>query len=51
MEQKHYETIIKLLTEKIEEQKITICIKDYEIEDLKRKLAEAEGMETTEVAQ
>lgn len=41
-----HETIIAALADKIKEQDTQLFLKDFEIERLRRKLAEAEGMET-----
>ncbi len=46
MTKEHYEILLAVLTDKIKEQETTIKLKDYEIENLKRTLAEAEGMES-----
>lgn len=45
MTKEQYETVIAALVDKLKEQGTTIRLKDYEIERLRRKLAEAEGME------
>ena len=42
MTEKQYETILALLTDKVEEQKNKIGFLTWENEDLKKKLAEAE---------
>lgn len=46
MKKEHYEILLTVLTDKVKEQETTIHLKDYEIENLKCKLAEAEGMES-----
>ena len=46
MTSEQYEILLAALADKVKAQENTICLKDYEIERLKRKLAEAEGMET-----
>lgn len=46
MTNEQYEILLVALTDKVKAQETTICLKDYEIERLRRKLAEAEGMET-----
>lgn len=45
MRKEQYETVIAVLAEKVKSLETDICIKDYEIERLRRLLAEAEGME------
>lgn len=42
IKEKQMETLLAALAEKIESQEITILVKDYEIEKLKKQLAEAE---------
>jgi hypothetical protein len=46
MTKEHYETLLTVLTEKVKAQETELYLKDYEIGNLKRKLAEAEGMES-----
>lgn len=45
MKKEQYEILLAVLTDKVKEQETTINLQGYEIERLKRKLAEAEGME------
>ncbi len=45
MTNEQYEILLAALADKIKAQENTIYLKDYEIERLKRKFAEAEGME------
>lgn len=46
MNKEQYETIIAVLAEKVKKQGETITLQNYEIDRLRRSLAEAEGMET-----
>lgn len=46
MKKEQYEILLAALADKIEEQGRDLFLKDCEIERLRRKLAEAEGMET-----
>lgn len=45
MTKEQYETVIAALADKVKEQGTELYLKDFEIERLRRKLAEAEGME------
>lgn len=48
MKKEQYETLLAVLADKVKEQGVMIELKDYEIERLTRKLAEAEGMKTAQ---
>jgi hypothetical protein len=48
MKKEQYETLLAVLADKVKEQGVMLSLKDYEIERLTRKLAEAEGMETAQ---
>ena len=48
MKKEQYETLLSVLADKVKEQGVMIALKDYEIERLQKKLAEAEGMETAQ---
>lgn len=50
MKKEQYEILLAALADKLKEQQTTISLQGYEIERLRRKLAEAEGMETPATA-
>lgn len=41
----HYETILKVLTEKLQDNERTINLQNYQLENLKRKVSELETQE------